>query len=202
MDHLAALSQKVETVFNHIAETRMDGVPILNPALGVAMSEMQRFDAYHTGILVTPWFMNLLLFPMEAQASAMRVGQKRNIALPSGMYEAVWSHEDALGGYWSVSLFSPMFEFAEMDIAIETAKLSMEMMFTTPDEEDAPDFGEAMVQPGSGQDVEQRMAIAEAKTVPGEAERMAGDAKAAKPKELDRRALFGRGRREDEGQIA
>lgn len=202
MDHLAAFSQTVETVFSHIAETRMDGVPILNPALGVAMSEMKRFDAYHTGILVTPWFMNLLLFPMETPATPMRVGLKRNIALPSGMYEAVWSHEDALGGYWSISLFSPMFEFEEMEIALETARLSMELMFSAPDEEDTPDFAEAMVQPGSGCDVEQRMALAEMEAEAAESARAPAAAAETSSHDMDRRALFRMGRKQIEGETA
>ncbi len=200
MDYLAAFSETVESVFGDIAETRMDGVPILNSALGVAMRGMRRFDAYHAGVLVTPWFMNLMLFPMEKPATPMRVGYKRNVALPSGMYEAVWSHEDALGGYWSISLFSPMFEFDAMEIAVDTADASMELLFSPPGEDDTPDFSEAMVQPGAGRDVEQRLAQAEEEAEAAKEAAAPGEEADKKPAQLDRRALFGIGRKQDEGE--
>ena len=124
------LGARIEAVFAEIARTRMQGVPVLHPGLGVAMRGLQAHGEGRIGVLVTPWFMNLLVFPATDPAS--RVGEKRVLALPSGGYEAIWAHEEALGGYWAVSLFSPMFEFADMEAAIATADAALAEILTAP----------------------------------------------------------------------
>lgn len=197
MDHLQAFSERIETVFRHIAQTRMEGVPVVNPKLGVSMRGLRRFGEHHAGVLVTPWFMNLLFFPMEQPDEPRRVGSKSDIALPSGIYDAIWSHEEALGGYWSVSLFSPMAEFDEMDVAVETADATLDLLFSVPEEAEEEDFGEAMVQPGAGRDVEARLAEPEAEP----ADQYEEDDEPEGPQEMDRRALFGL-RRKEEGEPA
>jgi hypothetical protein len=90
---------RFEAVFAGIATTRMAGVPVLNPALGVAMRGWQAVEPFELGVLVTPWFMNLLAVPQAGGPTAARVGEKAHLALPSGAYEAIWSHEAALGGF-------------------------------------------------------------------------------------------------------
>ena len=63
----------LEAVFRRIATTRMRGVPVLNPALSVQAIGFgpdplrTAPDAAPTmlGVLVTPWFMNLLRLPLQ-----------------------------------------------------------------------------------------------------------------------------------------
>lgn len=133
-----ALAARVEATFAMIASTRMAGVPVMNPALGVAMRGMCRHGGHDMGVLVTPWFMNLMAFPVEA-GSPGRVGEKASLALPSGAYEAIRGHEDELGSYWAVSLFSPMEQFADMDAALATADAAMAELMTAPEPEPAPE---------------------------------------------------------------
>jgi [NiFe] hydrogenase assembly HybE family chaperone len=123
---------QVEAVFADIAQTRMAGVPVMNDALGVAMRGACERDGWRIGVLVTPWFMNVMAFATIEEAPA-RVGEKRHIALPSGAYEAIQGHEQALGFYWSISLFSPMFEFATMEAAIATADAAMAEIMAAPE---------------------------------------------------------------------
>lgn len=122
---------QIEAVFSDIAQTRMVGVPVMNDALGVAMRGACVTDGWRMGVLVTPWFMNLMAVAPDDDAPA-RVGEKRNLALPSGAYEAIRGYEEAIGFYWSVSLFSPMFEFATMEAAIATADAAMAEIMTAP----------------------------------------------------------------------
>lgn len=133
---------QVEAVFADIAQTRMAGVPVVNPALGVAMRGACAHDGWRLGVLITPWFMNVMAFGPEdetpATGTSARVGEKRHIALPSGAYEAIRGHEEALGFYWAISLFSPMFEFETMEAAIATADAAMAKIMTAPQQEPAP----------------------------------------------------------------
>jgi [NiFe] hydrogenase assembly HybE family chaperone len=133
----APWAARVEAVFHAIAATRMAGVPVLNPALDVAMRGTCRHAGYDLGVLITPWFMNLMAFPLEGEAP-VRVGAKMDLALPSGAYEAIRGHEVELGGYWMVSLFSPMDDFESMEAAIVTADAAMAEIMTAPEPETAP----------------------------------------------------------------
>lgn len=114
----------LETVFQEIGETRMKGIPILNTALSVKALGFDAFQDYQLGVLLTPWFMNLMLLPADAQIP-LRVGDKKNITLPAGQIEFIVGHEDRLGSYLSCSLFSPMFEFQDQEAAIQTAQSAL-----------------------------------------------------------------------------
>ncbi len=134
----APLDARLVALFEHIAQTRMAGVPVVNDALGVALRGWRDFGPYALGMLVTPWFMNLVAFPQGEAPRGTRVGDKAHLALPSGAYEAIWAYEEAVGGYWTVSLFSPMFEFDSMEAAMATADAALEEIMAEPEPAPAP----------------------------------------------------------------
>lgn len=220
MQDVASLSDRIEAIYTGIAKTRMAGIPILHPAIGVAMRGLRRYGENHVGVLVTPWFMNLVFLPLRAPGDeggepVPRVGAKRGFVLPSGYYEGLAGYEDGLGWHWSCSLFSPMFDFADMDNAVETADVSLDLLFTAPDgsrstgengDGRSEEFREAMVRPEGAGGVEQRMetyarqeaqAAAEAAEAAAEAAELerAPKAPVAISAGMDRRSLFGMGRR-------
>ncbi|MDP2431030.1 MAG: [NiFe]-hydrogenase assembly chaperone HybE [Pseudomonadota bacterium] len=105
------------------------------------------------GVLITPWFMSLICLPGPGSAyESLSSGSKQDVALPSGDYEFLSAHEDALGHYLTSSLFSPMFEFPDMARAREVAEAVLAEVFkpaeATPD---APPVGlaEKLEQPMS-----------------------------------------------------
>jgi len=134
---LSELTARVERVFTMIATVRMAGIPVLNPALGVALCGLETFGGHDVGVLVTPWFMNIMAFPLGAP-EPVRVGTKRDLVLPSGAYEAIAGFEDELGPYWMVSLFSPMGAFETMEAALATAQAAMVEIMTAPEPEAPP----------------------------------------------------------------
>jgi [NiFe] hydrogenase assembly HybE family chaperone len=71
-------------------------------------------------VLVTPWFMSLMLFPRE-RAACHPVGERetRQHVFPAGVFEFIGNRDAVLGDYQACSLFSPMFEFADHDTAVE-----------------------------------------------------------------------------------
>jgi len=125
---LEEFDRKIEACFAHIAETRMGGVPIVNGALSVKAVGTCEWQGGILSVLITPWFMNIIYQEDEEgeEASAVRAGTKRNIALPAGRFEFIRGHEDAVGSYWMCSLFSPVFEFANMETAEAAAAAAME----------------------------------------------------------------------------
>lgn len=124
---MQALEQKLEGVFRDIEAQRMRDVPVCNPSLQVAAVGFREWNDYYLGIMLTPWFMNLMLLPREPQALAeAEIGGKRMQAFPSGNYEFVVGEEAELGRYLVCSLFSPVFEFGDQAAALEVAIMSLE----------------------------------------------------------------------------
>jgi [NiFe] hydrogenase assembly HybE family chaperone len=119
----AQIESALEHTFNDILATRMRDVPVVNPALSVRALGFERFVGDWLGVLITPWFMNLLLLP-GPECSWMKIppGSKIERAFPYGSYEFTLADEARLGPYAQCSLFSPMFEFQDHDAAVATAQ--------------------------------------------------------------------------------
>ncbi len=133
-------------LFQQIEQERMRDIPVLNDKLSVAAFG---FDAandagFMPGLLVTPWFMSLLLMPVDQVIlTDAHVGDKQNHALPGGQFEFIVCFEERLGYYLSCSLFSPMFQFADQQAATDTAQAVLTMVLD-PDAM-GPDSTEASV---------------------------------------------------------
>jgi [NiFe] hydrogenase assembly HybE family chaperone len=121
---------RLEEIFRHILDTRMREVPLLNPALGVEAVGFQRTSHGWLGVMITPWFMNLMLVPAEGAAwSMLPLGEKRRVKLPAGTFEFFGGREDSLGEYLYCSMFSPMSQFADHGAARATALELTRMVF-------------------------------------------------------------------------
>ncbi len=116
------------SIYREIAATRMEGVPVLNTALDVAAFGFGEFQDYRLGVLLTPWFMNLVLLPLDGEEyakNAPQVGEKLFVNLPAGQVEFIVGYEEAIGHSLSCSLFSPVFEFEDQAAAEETAMAAL-----------------------------------------------------------------------------
>ena len=177
---------KLEAAFREIHTAQMRGMPIVNDALAVKAVGFRRHDARWLGALVTPWFLNLVLLPGDGDDwSALIPGAKELIEFPSGRYEFVHANRKGVGAYKACSLFSPMFEFASMLQATETASAALVSLFEPSIREDSAQTAE----------IRRRR---EAELAPPEAvfaETVAEQASepAAEPVRPSRRALLGMG---------
>lgn len=129
------IAAELETAFARIHRERMADVPILNEALGIEAVGFAAHGDDALGVLITPWFMNLLLVPAEPAArSGQRPGEKTVVSLPGGDFEFIAANEEGVGNYRMCSLFSPVFEFADHDTAVATAAAVMERLLTQVDD--------------------------------------------------------------------
>lgn len=138
MEEAGSRSRQVEEVFRRIAETRMDGVPILNSALAVEAVAVERWQQGIILGLVTPWFINVMLLPgtgERAEWEGMAVGQSTVQELPGGRFSFIAASEDGIGPYRMCSLFSPVLEFADQETARAAATAALHEMMR---EDDAP----------------------------------------------------------------
>jgi len=88
-------------------------------------------SAAEVGVLITPWFMNIVLLPKESMKQEVRVGKTANILFPDGEYSFLTQLDEEFGVYLTCSLFSPMFEFKTQEQARGTAEAVMQQLMQT-----------------------------------------------------------------------
>jgi [NiFe] hydrogenase assembly HybE family chaperone len=127
------IRRKLEAAFNDILQNRMHDVPMLNPALSVQALGFIHYQQDWLGILITPWFMNLLLLPEpDSNWQTQQPGSKFSQTFPYGMYEFTVANDAQLGVYALCSLFSPMFQFEDQAAAVTAAKAALQGLLTSP----------------------------------------------------------------------
>lgn len=140
---LAEMPGRFEAVFREIHAGKMKGVPFVNETLGVKAIGFRAHEGRALGVLVTPWFMNLVLLPgVQDDWSGLRTGERELIDFPSGTYEFLAANRPETGPYKACSLFSPMFDFSSMLQAVETAQAVLPALFDPANREEGTRSGE------------------------------------------------------------
>lgn len=127
-------SPALRATFEDIARTRMAGLPIVNPRLEVEPVGFARgADGHWTGIMLTPWAINLLRLPgAAADWPAVPAGGRCDWQFSSGNYEFTVAEEERLGVYHLCSLFSPVQEFESHEAARLTAEAALAALDPPP----------------------------------------------------------------------
>ena len=130
MTELPSPAAALEATFQRIWREQMQDMPMVNPALTVEALGFRPWNQHWLGVLVTPWFMNLVLMPrVPAAWHAIGAGETRHHVFPAGVFEFIGSRDASLGDYQACSLFSPMFDFADHAGARATALAALEALF-------------------------------------------------------------------------
>jgi len=129
----ARMAEGVERLvaeFHEIYVGKMRDVPFCNAALIVEAVGFQPWRGHFLGVLISPWFMNLILPPdADDDWSALNVGNKEMFVFPSGPYEFIDMSIGRIGGFKGCSLFSPMAEFKTQEEARRVAEAVMTALF-------------------------------------------------------------------------
>jgi [NiFe] hydrogenase assembly HybE family chaperone len=144
----------LEALFREIAATRMAGIPILHPGLRVQAVdfEPESDGRCAVGVLVTPWFMNLVRLPLghgpddpdgpdgagSAPDPLAPVGVSRTRVVGNERFDFLGAHEPGFGTYEICSLFSPMAQFVDHAAAEATARAVMAELRKPPPPPAAP----------------------------------------------------------------
>jgi [NiFe] hydrogenase assembly HybE family chaperone len=139
-------SPRLNAAFREAA-SRMPGA-LVNPALEVEAVGFAPWEGHWLGVMVTPWFMNLMLLPrVQGRWQTLRVGDKREVAFPAGVYDFIGGSEPSVGEYQSCSLFSPMQQFENHAAARLVAQLAREALLDAANAEPPEDARDARAQP-------------------------------------------------------
>lgn len=129
--------QRLEATYRAIAYQRMAGVPLLHPGLvvqGVGFAPEIDHPGLALGVLVTPWFMNLLRLPLQPEAAAAlpAPGNAAEVAF-GGRRFCFFGHAEAgCGPFAAASLVSPMQSFRDQVAAVATARAVLEQLRPVP----------------------------------------------------------------------
>lgn len=115
---MAARVEALVARFCEIDETTMRGLPLHNSKLAVEAVGFRPWGDGWIGVLITPWFMNVLILdsapkPMDYNA----IGRRSTVALPAGERKFETGGDPSLGLYRQYSLHSPVFGFGFQDAA-------------------------------------------------------------------------------------
>ncbi|MEZ5453969.1 MAG: [NiFe]-hydrogenase assembly chaperone HybE [Thiothrix sp.] len=111
----------LEAHFREVEQTRMRDVPILNPRLQVEAVSFQPFEDGWLGVLISPWFMNLVWLP-SVETGVAAAPDSLTLKLPSGEYECHPNQATGVGTFYTCSLFSPVLQFEDQAAAVLTAR--------------------------------------------------------------------------------
>ena len=120
-----ALTRRFEDIYRE----SMHDLPIVNAALDVEAIGFRDFGGHSLGVLVTPWFMNLILLPADETWANIAAGDTVPIELPSGKLEMTVTHDERLGVYLSAVLFRSTLDIAEQVLARDIALEIMHDLF-------------------------------------------------------------------------
>jgi [NiFe] hydrogenase assembly HybE family chaperone len=113
-----------------VAAARMEGLSFLNPALDVEPVGFAPWQGHWLGVMVTPWFMNLILAPGDAALwHSLPQGEKLRYRFPAGDFEFIGARDELAGDYQLCSLYSPVLQFEDQPTARMVAQLARDALF-------------------------------------------------------------------------
>ena len=108
----------------------MRGLPFYNDRLSVEAVGFRVWQGRLLGVLITPWFMNLVLVPrIEDEQSRSPEGAATQWEFPAGSYEFNASYLDDSGTHLSAALFSTVQNFPDQDTARAVAQTILMKLF-------------------------------------------------------------------------
>jgi len=94
--------------FEQIGRERIEGLPIYNPELQVEAIEFRECPNGLLGVLITPWFINVMLLPTnQTRWQDIELGTKHNLKLDNGEHEFVLGEDEGVGWYLFRAVISP-----------------------------------------------------------------------------------------------
>jgi len=120
--------------YEAIYQERMRELPIVNPRLAVEAVGFDRWEDQDLGILITPWFMNLVLLPDSDRLADAPQGTQIECRFPSGPCELTVSQDEEQGSYLAAVLFRTVAAFPDQETAVAIAEEALAQIVT-----DAPE---------------------------------------------------------------
>jgi [NiFe] hydrogenase assembly HybE family chaperone len=126
---MALTTAELEQHYRAILSERMQNLPFVNPTLKVEAIGFRDFDGHELGVLLTPWFMNLVLLPGTGDWDDREPGSLCRWTLPEGNYDLNVCRDEDLGVYMTAVLFRSVADFPDQETARSIALEIMQRLF-------------------------------------------------------------------------
>ncbi len=124
--------------FRRIGEENMRDLPIFHDELDTEAIGFRRHTSGLMGVLITPWFMNVIFLPeTKKKMDYTVVGNKSPVTTPSGEWEFTHGGDEEIGMYQSLSLHSPVFDFKTQELARIEALRRINALFRPPEDNES-----------------------------------------------------------------
>ncbi|RAI43096.1 [NiFe]-hydrogenase assembly chaperone HybE [Rhodoplanes roseus] len=132
-DPAIAVGEGLAAAYRAVA-ARMRDLPVYNPRLAVEAVGFRTWEGVALGVMVTPWFMNLVLavVPGGPALPDARVGDSREVRFPAGTIAFTVGALAGVRRLDAASLFSPMAGFDAPESAREAAAAALAAVLDQP----------------------------------------------------------------------
>jgi [NiFe] hydrogenase assembly HybE family chaperone len=121
---------RLQRHYERILDERMHGLDFLNPKLSVEAVGFRPLGEHSVGVLITPWFMNLVLLPGSDEWDALPPGGLCRVELPAGQMEFNAGGDDGIGRLLTAVLFTTVADFPDHATARDVAIEILERLFS------------------------------------------------------------------------
>jgi [NiFe] hydrogenase assembly HybE family chaperone len=116
-------------------DAAMRDMPIYNGKIAIEAIGFRPFgEGELLGVVLTPWFMNMITLPIEPVPMGMaEIGRAVSVELPAGKRAFAIGGDEAIGLYKAHSLHSPVLNFTLPGQAQAEARRMLALLMTPPD---------------------------------------------------------------------
>ena len=118
--------------YRGIGEKKMKDLPIFNARLRVEAVDFRDWQGRMIGVMISPWFMNLVLLPDSGRLTDLPQGDRVECRFPSGPCELTVYHDEDLGSYLAAVLFRTVADFPDQDVARAVAEEALANVLAEP----------------------------------------------------------------------
>ena len=117
------------TRYQAIYAQRMQDLPFVYHRLAVEAVGFAPWEDGELGVLITPWFMNLVLLPDDGAHAGRPQGDRVTCRFPSGPCDLTVYQDEELGTYLAAALFSTVADFPDQAVARAVAEETLVHLF-------------------------------------------------------------------------
>lgn len=115
--------EELLSVYRDVVQPRMSSLPMFNEALQVEAVDFQFHQDRPCGVIITPWFMNLVVLPAEGDDwETLSPGEDVTLSFPGGDYDCTASIVEGLGTHLALPLFTTVKDFPDHETAVRIAR--------------------------------------------------------------------------------
>lgn len=123
----------LEAHYRHVWQTRRPDFPTVNVALAVELVGFARYEGDWLGVVITPWFLNLVLISGGGQLwGDIPAGERRYLNLPCGTMPFIADDDPEIGSYQYCPLIASVDQLPNMATARLVAADAMATVFGAP----------------------------------------------------------------------